>query len=133
MHNVTKRKYIGSTDRGTWRIDDHLKALRRGNHPNEYMQNDFNEHGEDYSFYCLDVIPTHFHKDREYYWMAVFETYDKEKGYNCKDRAAQPINIENFPEISKEEIEPIKNRDLISCYEKVAKHKGISIEELIKL
>ena len=100
QHNVTKRIYIGSTDRGAWRIHDHIMQLRRGKHKNDLMQRDYNEYGESYSFYQLDIIPFHFEKYKEYYWMNFFNTYNPEFGYNTKDQTSKTmVKISDFPKI----------------------------------
>lgn len=100
QHNVTKRIYIGSTQRGQWRIHDHIRYLRQGKHKNELMQEDYNKYGEDYSFYQLDVIPTTYERYREYFWMNYFNTYDPEFGYNNKDQSKKKqVTITGFPKI----------------------------------
>lgn len=132
-HNKTNRIYIGSSERVCWRIKDHLKLLRTGKHKNELMQSDFNDFGEDYSFYALDVVPTQWFKEREYYWMLYFETYNKEKGYNYKDRAMARRDIKYFPEIDMEITEPVKNRDMLTCFERTAKYLGYGLDELMAL
>ena len=61
MHNKTRRIYIGSTERGSHRLKNHLNALRAGKHKNKLMQDDFDKYGEDYSFYQLDfILPNSF-------------------------------------------------------------------------
>lgn len=97
QHNTTKRIYIGSTGSGYHRIKSHLNLLRRHAHKNEFMQKDFDEYGENYSFFILDMIPTAFHRDREYYWMLLFDSYDPEKGYNVKDYTTKHLRITDFP------------------------------------
>lgn len=129
-HNVTKRIYIGSTTRVPHRIKEHINLLRSGKHKNERMQLDYNQHGEDYSFYELDVIPTAHYKDREYFWMLFFDTYDPEKGYNDKDWTAKNLNITDFPRVNLDE-KPIMNRDMLTCFDKTAKYLGLSLDELM--
>ena len=133
QHNKTKRIYIGSSDRLVWRINDHLKKLRNGKHSNELMQKDYNEYGEDYGFYELDFIPIFLHKEREFFWMAFFGTYDKDKGYNYKDQTSKNIKVSDFPSIDLEWIKPVKNRDMLSCFEKTAKYLGYGLDELMAL
>ena len=132
-HNKTKRIYIGSSERVCWRINDHLKALRNGRHTNELMQKDFDEFGEDYSFYSLDVIPLQDFSDREYYWMMYFETYNKDKGYNYKDQTSRKTDIEKFPEIDLEITKPVRNRDMLTCFVKTAEYLGYGLDELMEL
>lgn len=98
VHNKTKRIYIGSSEQVSSRINNHICSLRRGKHPVELMQSDFNEYGEDYSFYQLDTEPTIYEKDREMYWMNFFRTKDPNFGYNYKDNCSY-IQISSFPRL----------------------------------
>ena len=129
-HNVTKRIYIGSTARVPHRLKEHINQLRRGSHKNKEMQSDYNEHGEDYSFYELDVIPTTHYKDREYFWMLFFDTYNPKKGYNDKDWTAKHLKITDFPK-AKMDDSPVVNRDMLTCFDKTAKYLGLSLDELM--
>lgn len=98
-HNVTKRVYIGSSSDVRNRLKNHVYSLRAGKHPVGRMQEDFDKYGEDYSFYIIDAIPTRREAWREYYWMARFGSYDKEKGYNYKDKGIRHKDLSRFKRI----------------------------------
>ena len=85
QHNVTKRMYIGSSREPETRCNAHLYSLRNGNHPVELMQSDYDNHGENYSFFLLDEITDYFEKAKEREWMCKYKTYDKNYGYNYND------------------------------------------------
>lgn len=83
-HNVTKRIYVGSSAHPANRYKQHLNLLRCGKHGVEDMQKDFDEYGEDYTFFVLEKIDF-AHKEREYEWMWFFDSYTRGVGYNYKD------------------------------------------------
>lgn len=93
QHKTTGRIYVGSTKRQdiTDRIMQHIWKLRRGEHPIELMQEDFNRYGENYDFFSLgeyreyadnkDVM-----KQKEYDYMEKFGTDNPAVGYNYNDK-----------------------------------------------
>lgn len=85
-HNVTKRIYVGSSEDPQKRFASHLNALRRGRHIVEDMQKDFNEHGEDFTFFILGTITKFEDRGREYEFMEFLESHIRGKGYNYNDR-----------------------------------------------
>ena len=88
QHNKTKRIYIGSTGNLDRIYLNLMNLLRRGVHPVEDMQKDYNEHGEDYSVYTLGTIKSAADKDQEYEWMRTYNSYIRGKGYNYMNRTA---------------------------------------------
>lgn len=54
----------------------------------EDMQKDFNEFGENYTVEIVDEIKSIDEAGKEYEWMAKLQSYDRETGYNYKDRTA---------------------------------------------
>ena len=102
-HNVTKRIYVGSSARPKMRFANHLSALRNGKHIVEDMQKDFDEHGDDFTFFVLETISDYKDKDREYEFMAFLESNVRGKGYNYKDHV-------NFGRLKKKTSRmPVKN------------------------
>ena len=93
-HNVTKRIYVGSTKYPQKRFASHLSMLRNGKHPVEDMQKDFDEYGEDFTFFILGVIPKFEDRNREYELMMLLESNIRGKGYNYKDH----VNFEKRKE-----------------------------------
>lgn len=101
-HNVTKRCYVGYSQCPESRIKTHLSALRRHAHSSSRMQKDFEEYGEDYSFYGLELVPDeillisetpyeryYLPKLREAAWMNKLNSI--KNGYNHQDRIAEAI------------------------------------------
>lgn len=88
QHNATKRIYIGSSGDVDGRYRSHIYALRKGKHPVEDMQDDFNRYGEDYSVFLLGEIHSRADKRTEYEWMVRYRSHIRGYGYNYKDRAA---------------------------------------------
>lgn len=133
VHKPTGKAYIGSTRHGAeFRICQHLNLLRSGKHKNKDMQEDYNKYGEDYSFHMLDTVPTNHFKEREYFWMSFFDTYNPEKGYNSKDMTASQLKITDFPKIDMKQYEPVPESTL-KCLERVSDYLGISLETLLEM
>lgn len=98
-HNVTGRIYVGFSQCPESRMKTHIAALRRHGHSSYKMQCDFDEYGEDYSFYGLEVVPDESIQARDslYYlpslreiaWMDRLNTL--EDGYNHQDKKARSI------------------------------------------
>lgn len=91
QHNVTKKIYVGSSRNVDGRYKAHINALRRGDHPVEDMQSDFDKYGEDYSLYILDEIKGFTDRSKEHKWMTELKTYQRDKGYNYKDPSFQNV------------------------------------------
>ena len=85
QHNPTKRIYVGSSAYPAQRYESHMMDLRAHRHVNPLFQKDFDEYGEDYSFFVLDEIETYEDRFKEYEWMRKLGTYDPEVGYNKRD------------------------------------------------
>jgi group I intron endonuclease len=97
ISNVANGKlYVGSSENIPNRWCDHIKPLRRGCHPNRYLQNAFNKHGE--NSFRFDVIEfcelrdyhidpcgytddIRYLTDRETWWVVLLGTLSP-KGYN---------------------------------------------------
>ena len=111
QHNVTKRLYIGSSKNVEIRYMSHIYQLRKGNHPIEDMQADFNEYGEDFSLFVLEEFASFAERRVEYKWMEKYQSHIRGKGYNYKDpamkqreRTVVPITP-GLPEIKQSEAE----------------------------
>ena len=92
-NNRTGKFYVGSTVHFEDRIQDHIRALRRGAHPVPLMQAEYDAFGDDYSYFLLEELPDEIDRaKREYYWMTVFNSRDPEHGYNYRDKA-KPVDL----------------------------------------
>lgn len=93
-HNVTKRIYVGSTKDPKHRFATHLSMLRNGKHIVEDMQKDFDEYGDNFTFFILETVPDYKDRGREYEFMLFLESHIRGKGYNYKDH----VNFEERKE-----------------------------------
>ena len=102
QHRHTGRIYVGSTEqRVDERIMQHLWALRRGDHRNELMQEDFDKYGENYNYFELEEFDTFVDnqfvgRQVEYDYMEKFGTDNPAVGYNQNDpyfRRKQRLNV----------------------------------------
>lgn len=73
--------YIGQTVNYTERRKAHLKALKRGNHYNRYLQKSFDKYGVT-SFSFSVIEETDELDEREMYWIKHFNSVDCSFGYN---------------------------------------------------
>ena len=88
-HNPTGKIYVGSTYHEVeFRVRQHIVKLRNHKHPIENMQSDFDEYGDDYSYFILFLSSnTREVFDREKDYMSMLRTRDPEYGYNYKDHS----------------------------------------------
>lgn len=93
QHKATGRIYVGSTKQKdiSNRIMQHIWMLRRGEHPIELMQEDFNRYGENYDFFNLGEYKeyadnNYVSRQKEYDYMEKFGTDNPAVGYNYNDR-----------------------------------------------
>lgn len=100
QHCPTGRIYVGRTNSLEQRLEAHFRSLRSGSHPNELMQSDYNEYGNDYEVFVLEVVEDSYpiKRDAEFKWMDKLNTGDKRIGYNYKDPHFKHSGIE-LPEI----------------------------------
>lgn len=88
QHNPTGRIYVGRTTALESRIKAHIYALHGKKHPNELMQRDHDEYGDDYTVYVLEKFEGSPYPDitvSEQGWMDKLNTGDPRVGYNFKD------------------------------------------------
>ena len=95
IHKPTGKIYVGSS-RDPWlRIYNHVSALKRGEHPNEAMQKDFNQYGGEYDVAILDTIRCREDNNKEFLWMDALRTREAPFGYNVNDHS-KGSDIYNF-------------------------------------
>ena len=93
-HLPTGRKYIGSSHNVEARIKSHLYALRKGTHPVEDMQADYDRFGEKYSYAIIGEINDKSEDHKEYDCMMEFHSHLQSQGYNYKDMRRPRITTE---------------------------------------
>lgn len=89
-HNVTNRVYIGSSANPDVRFAAHLSELKGNRHSVKLMQEDYNKHGDDYTFSILDTITNMSESEKEYEWMKRMRSDTSESGYNYHDKKWVP-------------------------------------------
>jgi uncharacterized protein YeeX (DUF496 family) len=85
-HNKTGKEYIGRSGSCERRIKEHMSRLRKGKHPVEDMQADYDKFGEDYTITVIGKITDYRDISTEFELMNEHGSYIRGKGYNYKDR-----------------------------------------------
>lgn len=126
--NPTGKSYIGSTRDFPARVNTHFSQLRRGTHPVEDLQLDFDKYAPDFSYELIGVINEPKDNIKEYLAIEQLKTFDRRYGYNYKD-----INFKRImgaPRCKFFNLEHEMQRQKITT-EKLADGIGISEQTLI--
>lgn len=101
QHCPTGRIYVGRTKDFDSRVKSHFIALKSGSHPNELMQRDYNDYGNDYDLFVLEVVESIYPdmRESELKWMDKLNTGDPQVGYNYKDNHFRKSTVE-IPDVS---------------------------------
>lgn len=79
------KAYIGQTIDLQRRKKDHIRALRKGEHHNRYLQRAFNKDGENaFSFIVLERCKKEDLDAQERHWIMHYQTMDSFIGYNLE-------------------------------------------------
>ena len=81
-HNKTKRIFVGQSANVENAIKLRMLRLRNGNDTNEKMQKDYDEFGNDFSFYKLEEYDPYKDGNKLSMWTSKLKADDPEKGYN---------------------------------------------------
>jgi len=85
INTVTKQRYIGQSVNLKLRMRRQLQQLRDGTHINSYMQRHFNKYGsENFDVKIIERCSLGLLDKRECYWIGVYETLQRDKGYNLE-------------------------------------------------
>lgn len=77
--------YIGQTRDLKFRIYEHIRVLRRGEHHNRYLQRAFDKYGESaFEFSILEECPIEELDAKEKEWIKRLRSMDAAKGYNLE-------------------------------------------------
>jgi group I intron endonuclease len=94
---ANQRAYVGQSVNVKSRLGAHQSRLKRGNHPNEYLQNAYNKYGVDmFVFKPLEYpedVSTENLTIREQYWIDFFDSRNPRRGFNMKE--AGPAGVVN--------------------------------------
>jgi group I intron endonuclease len=85
----TGKVYVGSAVNVRRRWETHRRELRRGAHPNRYLQSSWNAHGEpEFSFVLVESVEESTDLvSREQWWLDVLQSADRAHGYNISPTA----------------------------------------------
>jgi group I intron endonuclease len=153
------KRYIGTSVDLEKRKRQHLRGLRRNKHENSRLQNAWNKYGEDnFEYEVLQRCPKVECVEWEAAWILIFETTDRDKGYNicphgtcklgtkfsdeakAKMSAAQKRRLEN-PDTREEMLSRLRKGPLSNIGKKRSKetrkkisdaHKGKVVSEETK-
>lgn len=97
-HNPTGKIYVGCSKNVERRINEHIKQLRSGVHNVKKMQDDFNEYGNDYSYYILfEAYASYDAFMMEKHFMSLLDSRDPNKGYNYGDNSLK-FSLDDYKE-----------------------------------
>lgn len=100
QHNKTKKIYVGCSTNFERRIKEHLSHLSSGSHENSTLQLDYNEYGNDFSFFILEENVEHYKCFcREHEWMCMLKSNEHDTGYNLLKKEA-PITLDCFEKLN---------------------------------
>lgn len=81
----THKKYIGQSVNIEERWYKHKKALNDNCHDNQYLQNSWNKYdSEDFVFSIIEECPLEKLDEKECYYIELYNTLDRNYGYNLK-------------------------------------------------
>ena len=99
---VNGKVYIGSTGNINDRFGNHKRTLNRGVHPNEHLQNAWNKYGSDsFEFKTLMVCPDSERNHCEQMFIDLYDSQNRDYGYNIRDADAHSVSEETRLKISK--------------------------------
>jgi len=79
------KTYIGQSIDVESRLQGHLARLRKGAHPNQYLQFAFNKHSEDsFEFRLVEACEKALLNEKESYYIQLMKAMVTEHGYNLK-------------------------------------------------
>lgn len=82
-NKANNKKYVGQSIDVQIRLCRHITELIKGKHCNIHLQNSFIKHGiENFSFEPLVQCKQEMLNDLEIYYIGLFKSFDKSKGYN---------------------------------------------------
>lgn len=108
---INGKKYIGSTKNIYRRINLHKCKLNKNDlkHNNQYFIDDWNKYGyENFDYYVLEYTEENL-KDKETYYIELYDTINREKGYNLR-RDKTGIGMIPLDETRKRYSEAMKRR-----------------------
>jgi len=106
INKVNNKLYVGSASCFYNRLHAHYSELINNKHANSYLQNSWNEYGEE-SFYfeIIEFVDIIENKDllieREQYWLDYYQSYIRDKGYNLQPCSKNALGYKHSEETKK--------------------------------
>ncbi len=100
LNKVNGKVYVGSATRSfNHRKRRHLDGLRKGQHPNIYLQRAYCKHGEDvFEFKVLERCLPSVSIAREQFWIDNYHATDPNLGYNISKVAGSSLGLKRSDE-----------------------------------
>lgn len=98
VNTINGKVYIGSSNRGSLRLDEHRRRLRNGKHVNKHLQSSWNRNGEkSFLFEIVEYVEdVSILIEREQYWLDYyFEKFDM---YNIRKTADRNTGVTHSEE-----------------------------------
>lgn len=93
---VNNKKYIGQSIDIDSRWSKHKSELNKGTHDNDYLQKSWNKYGcDNFKFYVLEICDSDKLDERESYYIDLFNSMDRDKGYNLKSGGQNSNYVSN--------------------------------------
>lgn len=82
---ANNKRYFGQSVDIVNRLSKHRTTLRDNRHSNEHLQSAYNKYGHDnFKFYIVEECDASMLDERERYYIALYQTNDREYGYNIE-------------------------------------------------
>lgn len=99
---VNTMYYIGSTINFSKRWNRHKNDLKANRHLNSYLQNAYNKYGvEAFAFQILEYCEPKKLLEREQFYLDIYNSYDREFGYNLSPTAGNTLGVKHTEEFKK--------------------------------
>ena len=104
INKVNSKLYVGSASCFYNRLHAHYSELINNKHSNSYLQNSWNEYGEEsFDFEIIELVDIiNDNKDnlieREQYWLDYHQSYIRDKGYNLQPCSKSALGFKHSEE-----------------------------------
>ena len=120
----TNKIYFGQSLNMNRRKYQHFYLLSKGIHPNPYLQKSYNKYGKNYfNFSIVEECLAEELNKREYYWVNLFNTTNKNFGYNSKI-----IDLEGICKLSEDTKLKMSNSQKKRIFKMSREHKDKIIQ-----
>jgi group I intron endonuclease len=128
----TGKIYVGGTVNLRARWEQHRRCLRRGNHPNAYLQNAWNKYGEEnFEFSILEFASPHHLLKVEQHWIDRSMCANPSIGFNRFALAGSPG--ETLAQVWEGFVDPAGNEVTITNLHKFCRENGLTFKAMHQL